>query len=219
MAGVTNGTGEDGGLRAGVEALQARVEDLVGRVTRLEVRGAGGQAPARGQPGGPREDEPRESARRRATDIREQVRSLLEGNEDTAGVALGVALRQPAVPASPAAAQTAADRGAPVVSTSTMAWGAAGPGGDLRETARVLAALGSDTRLRLMQLLWQGEKGAPELAEASGLTTGSLYHHVRELIAFRWIDSPRRNRYVLTPAGRKALAVACAIGRFAPPGM
>jgi hypothetical protein len=147
------------------------------------------------------------------------VRSLLEGNDDTAGVALGVALRRPAAPASPTATQPAPGPGAPVVSASTMAWGAAGPGGDLRETARVLAALGSDTRLRLMQLLWQGEKGAPELAEASGLTTGSLYHHVRELIAFRWIDSPRRNRYVLTPAGRKALAVACAVGRFAPPGM
>ncbi len=81
----------------------------------------------------------------------------------------------------------------------------------LQDVARAHAALGNEARLRLMQMLWRGEKTAAELAEASGLSTGSLYHHMRELYAARWVEMPQRNRYRLTIAGRKALVAALAV--------
>lgn len=81
----------------------------------------------------------------------------------------------------------------------------------LQDVARALAALGSEARLRLLQLLWTGEKTAAELAEAAELSTGSLYHHMRELYASRWVEMPQRNRYRLTTTGRKALVSALAV--------
>lgn len=82
---------------------------------------------------------------------------------------------------------------------------------ELSERARVLAALGSDARLRLLLMLWEGEKAASDLSDVTGLSTGSLYHHMRELIAFRWVGTPQRNRYTLTLLGRKALVTAYAL--------
>lgn len=80
-----------------------------------------------------------------------------------------------------------------------------------RKIARVLSALGSDARLRLLEMLWTGERTASELAEAAGLGAGSLYHHIRELLALGWVESPERTRYAITPAGRKALVLAWAL--------
>jgi DNA-binding transcriptional ArsR family regulator len=89
-----------------------------------------------------------------------------------------------------------------------------GPTGDVGEAARVFAALGNETRLRLLQFLWGGERTAQELGEGTGLSAGALYHHVRELAAFRWVETPRRNAYTITPAGRQALVCAWEFSRF-----
>lgn len=77
--------------------------------------------------------------------------------------------------------------------------------GDVREAARVLSVLASDIRLRLLQVLWEGEKTTQELIASAGISGGTLYHHLRELYSLRWVDAPQRNRYVLTPQGRFAL--------------
>jgi DNA-binding transcriptional ArsR family regulator len=98
--------------------------------------------------------------------------------------------------------------------SSETNWGAGEPKTRpevLQDVARALAALGSEARLRLLQLLWTGEKSAAELAEAAELSTGSLYHHMRELYATRWVEMPQRNRYRLTANGRKALVSALAV--------
>ena len=184
-------------LRREMAALRARVDELAAAVERSAAGppASPGQPAAAPQPG---------AGTRRPDLLRDEVRALLAEPDRTAGVLLAVALRR--------------DGGEPATYTRDMVCGPGAPGGDLREIARVLTALGSDARLRLMQMLWEGEKGAPELAEKTGLTTGSLYHHMRELTAFRWVDAPQRNRYVLTPAGRKALALACALGPSALPG-
>lgn len=92
--------------------------------------------------------------------------------------------------------------------------GPIGPVGDIGKAARVFAALGHETRLRVLQLLWGGERTAQDLSEGTGLSAGALYHHVRELAAFRWVETPRRNAYVITPAGRQALVCAWEFSRF-----
>jgi DNA-binding HxlR family transcriptional regulator len=82
---------------------------------------------------------------------------------------------------------------------------------EARDIARVLSALGSDARLRIMAILWRGETAAAELTAATGLSAGSLYHHIRELCAFGWVNTPQRNRYTLTTRGRRALVTAWAL--------
>ena len=59
--------------------------------------------------------------------------------------------------------------------------------------------------MALLRLLWEGgEQSAAQLGEKAGLTTGSLYHHLRELIYADIIAQESRNRYRLTPLGRRA---------------
>jgi DNA-binding transcriptional ArsR family regulator len=83
-----------------------------------------------------------------------------------------------------------------------------GSEGDVGEAARIFSALGNEMRLKLLQLLWDGERTAQDLTEGTGLTQGAVYHHVRELSALRWVESPRRNTYSITPLGRQALVCA-----------
>jgi hypothetical protein len=86
-----------------------------------------------------------------------------------------------------------------------------------RRAGALLGALGSEARLRLLLILWRGEKVAQQLADETGLTAGSLYHHMRQLMAHGWVDSPQRNRYVLTHAGRQALVMAWVLAQATPP--
>lgn len=63
------------------------------------------------------------------------------------------------------------------------------------EAAPVLAALGSPVRLRLLHAVLEGRGRTAELAELPDVgSTGSLYHHLRELVAAGW----------LSPAGKAA---------------
>lgn len=89
-----------------------------------------------------------------------------------------------------------------------------GSEGDVGEAARIFSALGNEMRLRLLQLLWDGERTTQDLTDGTGLTQGAVYHHMRELTAFRWVESPRRNAFRITPAGRQALACTWEFSKF-----
>ncbi len=60
-------------------------------------------------------------------------------------------------------------------------------------------------------LLQNGEQTAAQLGEGAGLTTGSLYHHLRELVHAEVTYQSSRNRYALTDLGRRATLVLLAL--------
>lgn len=73
-------------------------------------------------------------------------------------------------------------------------------------------ALASPQKIRLLRALWDKEsEGAAALGAATNLTTGSLYHHLRELMRAGLIAQSGRNRYVLAPRGARVLPVVLAL--------
>ena len=73
------------------------------------------------------------------------------------------------------------------------------------EAAQLGQAFASPQKIALLRVLFSdGPQSARELEEKAHLTTGSLYHHLRELSHARVIASPTRSRYELTPRGRDA---------------
>jgi DNA-binding HxlR family transcriptional regulator len=78
--------------------------------------------------------------------------------------------------------------------------------------ARLGYALSSPPKIALVRcLLDGGEQSAARLGEQTGLTTGSLYHHLRELIHAEVVSSANRTRYALTPRGRRAVLLLFAL--------
>ncbi len=74
--------------------------------------------------------------------------------------------------------------------------------------ARVAYAFSSVPKVSLVRhLLLSEELSAAELGERAGLTTGSLYHHLRELIHSGVVTQANRNRYSLSEMG-KSIATA-----------
>ena len=73
-------------------------------------------------------------------------------------------------------------------------------------------ALASPQKIGLLRALWGKEsEGAAALGAATSLTTGSLYHHLRELMRAALVAQSGRNRYVLTPRGARVLCVVLAL--------
>jgi len=73
-------------------------------------------------------------------------------------------------------------------------------------------ALASPQKIGLLRALWGKEsEGASALGEATSLTTGSLYHHLRELMRADLVSQSGRNRYVLSPRGARVLMVVLAL--------
>ncbi|GIE90843.1 ArsR/SmtB family transcription factor [Actinoplanes regularis] len=69
---------------------------------------------------------------------------------------------------------------------------------DWTEAAPVFNALGHPVRLRLLQKILSGTRGAAELAEDTELgTTGQVYHHLRQLVAAGWLRVPSRGQYAV----------------------
>lgn len=80
--------------------------------------------------------------------------------------------------------------------------------------ARVGYALSSGPKVALARLLYtEGEQSASQLGEKAGLTTGSLYHHLRELMHAELVVQQTRTRYQLTPRGKRALAALTPLAR------
>jgi hypothetical protein len=70
--------------------------------------------------------------------------------------------------------------------------------------ARLAYAYSSAPKIAILRsLLWDGAQSAAQLGEKASLTTGSLYHHLRELTHADVIESPERNRFALTAIGRE----------------
>lgn len=79
---------------------------------------------------------------------------------------------------------------------------------DNGDAARVGQAFGSPQKIALVRVLLQnGPQSGSQLEEKTGLTTGSLYHHLRELMHARVIESETRSRYQLTEMGRQTALV------------
>ncbi len=78
--------------------------------------------------------------------------------------------------------------------------------------AAVGYALASAQKIGLLRALWGKEsEGSAALGEATSLTTGSLYHHLRELMRANLVSQSGRNRYVLSPRGARVLPIVLAL--------
>ncbi|MCS6562922.1 MULTISPECIES: ArsR/SmtB family transcription factor [Curtobacterium] len=83
--------------------------------------------------------------------------------------------------------------GSAVADLEALQWDALAPG---------MAALGHPLRLRILQLVHNGEDRVADLAAAPGVgTTGQIYHHVHLLADAGWLVPAGRSRYAI-PAER-----------------
>jgi DNA-binding HxlR family transcriptional regulator len=83
--------------------------------------------------------------------------------------------------------------------------------------ARIAASLGAEPRVLIARLLLtESPLTATELGTGADLTTGSLYHHLREMTHAGVLQVVSRNRYALTPLGRRALLSLLAFAQDAP---
>lgn len=80
------------------------------------------------------------------------------------------------------------------------------------KAAAVGYALASPQKIRLLRALYSKEsEGAAELGAKTQLSTGSLYHHLRELMRADLIQQTARSRYVLTERGGRVLLILLAL--------
>ena len=84
------------------------------------------------------------------------------------------------------------------------------------QAARLGQALGAPQKIAIVRvLLTDGGQSAQQLEEKAQLTTGSLYHHLRELTHARVCESDGRSRYKMTELGRQtALVLLMQAGRM-----
>lgn len=90
----------------------------------------------------------------------------------------------------------------------------AAPVGDVSDeaVAALGAAFASAQKVALLRALDNGgEATAASLGEAAHLSTGSLYHHLRDLTHARLVAQTDRTRYALTPRGVKVLHTLLAL--------
>ena len=81
------------------------------------------------------------------------------------------------------------------------------------EAAALLGyALSSPQKVSLLRaLLGHESESASALGTAANLSTGSLYHHLRDLMHAGLIGQAGRNRYHVTPRGQKTLLLLLAL--------
>ena len=81
------------------------------------------------------------------------------------------------------------------------------------EAAALLGyALSSPQKVSLLRaLLGHESESASALGAAANLSTGSLYHHLRDLMHAGLIGQSGRNRYHVTPRGQKTLLLLLAL--------
>jgi hypothetical protein len=70
--------------------------------------------------------------------------------------------------------------------------------------ARLADAFCSPQKVKIVRiLLTEGPLSSAQVGERTGLTTGSLYHHLRELVHAEVIEQTSRNLHSVTPLGRR----------------
>lgn len=78
--------------------------------------------------------------------------------------------------------------------------------------ARISYAFSSLPKVALVRsLLATGPQSAAQLGEKARLSTGSLYHHLRELVHAEVIHQTGRNQYALTPLGHQTALLLFAL--------
>jgi hypothetical protein len=90
-----------------------------------------------------------------------------------------------------------------------------GPADDAA-VARLASAFAAGPKAALARLLLasgDAPLSAAELGTGAGLTTGSLYHHLREMTHAGVLTAAGRSRYALTPHGRFAALALLALAR------
>jgi DNA-binding transcriptional ArsR family regulator len=65
---------------------------------------------------------------------------------------------------------------------------------------RLLAPLAHESRVRLMQAMYDGPKSSSELSQATGLTGGNLYYHLKELMHAAYV-ADKDGAYDMTDLG------------------
>jgi DNA-binding HxlR family transcriptional regulator len=87
---------------------------------------------------------------------------------------------------------------------------------DTARMARIGYAFASAPKISLIRLLIdERERTAAQLGEGAGLTTGSLYHHLRELVHAEVVQTSGRNQYALTDLGRRMTLALLALANDA----
>ncbi len=81
------------------------------------------------------------------------------------------------------------------------------------EAAAILGyALSSPQKIALLRaLLGHESESAAALGAAANLSTGSLYHHLRDLMHAGLIAQAGRNQYHMTPRGQRVLLLLLAL--------
>ena len=97
--------------------------------------------------------------------------------------------------------------------TGTITVSAAQIGRTTDESAALLGyALSSPQKVGLLRaLLGHASESAAALGAAAQLSTGSLYHHLRDLMHAGLIAQEGRNRYQITPRGQRVLLLLLAL--------
>ena len=75
---------------------------------------------------------------------------------------------------------------------------------------RLLAPLAHESRVRIMQVLCEGNCTSSELSVATGLTGGNLYHHLRDLIHAGYVRELAKG-YALSNVGLQLLLTVTGI--------
>lgn len=77
---------------------------------------------------------------------------------------------------------------------------------------RLLAPLAHESRVRIMQAMYDGPKSSGELSQATGLTGGNLYYHLKELMHAAYVKDTG-GAYDLTELGYQLLITVTAIAQ------
>lgn len=82
------------------------------------------------------------------------------------------------------------------------------------QLARICAGLGHAVRVQIVATLLPGPATYRELADLTESKPGPLYHHLNQLRLAGLLDSPGRDAYALTAAGRKAALTWLALSKL-----
>lgn len=78
--------------------------------------------------------------------------------------------------------------------------------------ANDISALGHPIRLQICQLTANEPVSVKDLVDRLGMgTTGQVYHHLRTLLDFEWVENAGRSTYRLNPARVDALALILSV--------
>jgi len=75
---------------------------------------------------------------------------------------------------------------------------------------RILSPLAHEARIRIMQAMYDGPKTSGILSQATGLTGGNLYYHLKELMHAAYVRE-KEGAYDLTPLGCQMLVTVSMI--------